>query len=307
MSEITSGRESGRKRPRGYIDWNPHPKTLVVVEQVLDILEEYRAHLPLTVRQIFYRLVGAYGFEKTEGAYKKLCDYLVKARRAELIPFSALRDDGMTSRWVPWFDELEDFWDEIGRQARSFRLNRQEGQKVRIELWCEAAGMVPQLARVAGKYSVTAYSNGGFASLPAVREIVNRCCDSDVPTVLLHVGDFDPSGESIFEAMTEDVMAFLERDRTIGTQRLIPERIALTEAQVRLRNLPTAPPKKSDSRSARWKGETCQAEALAPDELAEIVEDAIRRHLDVDRVESQIKREHLVRTDLLRALPRGSE
>ena len=35
-------------------------------------------------------------------------------------------------------------------------------------------------------------------------------------------------------------------------------RVALTKEQVDGYELPTAPPKKSDSRSKKWKGETCQ-------------------------------------------------
>ena len=39
---------------------------LALIERVLAVLTEYAAHLPLTCRQIFYRLVGARGegFEK---------------------------------------------------------------------------------------------------------------------------------------------------------------------------------------------------------------------------------------------------
>lgn len=40
---------------------------------------------PLTVRQIFYRLVGTAGYDKAELAYDRLCVHLVKARRAGII------------------------------------------------------------------------------------------------------------------------------------------------------------------------------------------------------------------------------
>ena len=307
-AEFTSGRKNGRQRPRGYIeDWRPQRATLQLIEQVREVLEQYVAHLPLTVRQVFYALVGRYGFDKTERAYGRLCHHLVMARRAKAIPFKALRDDRTTNVWTPWHADVEHFWDDVADRANAFRLDRQEGQKVRIELsGARRRAWSPQLHRVAGKYSVTTHSNGGFASLHAVRQIVTDCCSRDVPIVLLHVGDFDPSGESVFEAMTEDVMAFLKADRVIETQRLIPERVALTAEQIAEHGLPTAPPKPTDSRSKRWKGETCQAEALPPDTLAGIVRDAIEAHLDLDRVDEQIERERRERTGLLRALPRGT-
>ena len=46
---------SAREPIRGYADWSPRAKTLAVVEQVLAVLDEYAAHLPLTTRQVFYR------------------------------------------------------------------------------------------------------------------------------------------------------------------------------------------------------------------------------------------------------------
>ena len=36
------------------------------------MLNEYEEHLTLTLRQVFYRLVAAYGYEKTERAYQNL-------------------------------------------------------------------------------------------------------------------------------------------------------------------------------------------------------------------------------------------
>jgi hypothetical protein len=85
-------------RPKGYAAWRPQKKTMMVLEQVGEILEEYRDQLPLTARQIFYRLVGAHDYPKTEQAYERLCYYLNRARRARMIPFKVLRDDGAEGR-----------------------------------------------------------------------------------------------------------------------------------------------------------------------------------------------------------------
>lgn len=43
-------------RPRGFIGWTPQTKTAELLGQVKQILGEYRDYLPLTIRQIFYRL-----------------------------------------------------------------------------------------------------------------------------------------------------------------------------------------------------------------------------------------------------------
>lgn len=66
--------QTKRTRPRGFAAWNPRPETLALVQAVAAVLAEYAAHLPLTCRQIFYRLVATRGFDKTELAYSRLCE-----------------------------------------------------------------------------------------------------------------------------------------------------------------------------------------------------------------------------------------
>jgi hypothetical protein len=299
----TASREN--RRPRGYASWRPQTKTRALLASVEEVLDRYFDHLPLTVRQIFYSLVGSYAYEKTERAYGRLAEHLVRARRARLIPFEAIRDDGVVTYSSPWHGSPADFWDDVGHRIRSYRRDRQAGQPRRMELWCESVGMAPQLARVADRYSVPVFSSGGFASLTAVRLIVDRAIERDVPTVLLHVGDLDPSGEAIFGAMASDAAAFVQADRVIGSQRIEAARVALTPEQVEEYGLPTAPPKPTDVRSRRWRGETCQVEALPPDDLAAVIDGAIRSRLRLDLLEHQIEDERADRAELWRGLPEG--
>jgi hypothetical protein len=306
-TEYTSSRNNGRgrSRPRGYASWNPRDESWHLVLAVERVLEEYEEHLPLTVRQIFYRLVAQYDYAKTEKAYKRLVEVLNRARRAEMVDFHAIRDDGIVTHSLAVYGSPEDFWDATGRNAREYRRDLQDGQAIRLEVWCEAAGMLGQLATVAHPYSVPVYSAGGFVSLTGVRQVAERALELLVPLVILHVGDLDPSGESIFQALSEDARAFVHEDRVIHTQDVLAKRLALTREQVEAWHLPTAPPKATDSRSRRFDGETCQLEALAPDQLAGLVHEAIQAELDLDRVENQVRQEREDRKELLAALPEG--
>lgn len=65
----------------GLEPWNPTDASLRIVAQVKEVLDEYSSYLPMTGRQIFYRMVGAHGYPKTERDYKNLLDKLNRARR----------------------------------------------------------------------------------------------------------------------------------------------------------------------------------------------------------------------------------
>ena len=297
-------------RPKGYAEWNPKPGVLVVLDQVREIIAEYRGYGPMTVRQIFYRLVGEYGFEKTEKAYKRLCEYMVRARRARVVPFYAIRDDGTESAGGGGWEGISDFWEAMRYDADHYTLDHQQDQPQEIEVWCEAAGMVPMLARMVSDWDIPVHSTGGFSSVTVTHETADRIVRQDRPTVMLHIGDYDPSGESIFTSMAQDIGAFVADDtgeewhEDTGEVPGIfePVRVALTREQVARFRLPTAPPKASDSRSRSWRGSTTQAEAMPPDLLRDVIREAVGEYIDPDALTATLRAEAQDKAEIRRVL-----
>jgi hypothetical protein len=309
--ELTPGRENTHKRPKGYAPWRPHKKTAQLMYQVQEILEEYRDHLPMTARQIFYRLVAAYGYPKTESAAKSLGDHLTRARRAEMIPFNYIRDDGISVMSHAHYADENSFYKHIHEEGNAYKRDKLARQKMYARVYCEAAGMMPQLERVCERYSIPVYSCSGFDSLSAKYQLKEACWRADTyqgrRTVILHLGDYDPSGESIFnDGLVEDIYAFLERDvpNKEPQEVAVFERVALKPEHIERFNLPTAPPKSTDSRTKNWQGEaTCQLEALPPDVLAGLLDATIKTYLNLAVYEEDLKAEEEERRRITRALP----
>ncbi|WP_321929975.1 hypothetical protein [Paraburkholderia guartelaensis] len=296
MSDLDSYRAT-HARARGFIDdWRPQAKTRVLLDLARSILDEYAAHLPLTVRQVFYRLVAKHGFQKTEHAYASLGEHLNTARRAGVVPFEAIRDDGFARSGQSGFDDADTFIDLCHERAARFTLDRQQGQPERLAVWCEARGMVPQLERVARVYGVEVFSSGGFDSVSVkhdiAREFAAACDDHDAVRVL-HVGDHDPSGVHLFLSLAEDVQCFA---RAYGGV-VHFERIAVLPEHVGRYHLVTAPPKLTDRRA--FHGETTQCEALPPDVLADLLRDSIEAHIDTAIYDTVLDREAQERARLL--------
>lgn len=202
--EVTASRKNPG-RPRGYIkDYRPQAKTRALLFDVEAVLDEYMSYWPLTCRQIFYRLVSTISsYPKTEAFYGNLCHHLANARRARLIPFYAIRDDGETTYNLGHFDDEEHFLRHVRRLGESYTGNKLAGQDLHLEVWCEAAGMAPQLFYVAEPYSIPVYSSGGFDSLTSKKRLANRICEIGKRAVILHLGDHDPSGQSIFDSVAQ--------------------------------------------------------------------------------------------------------
>src|SRR5262249_30770464 len=194
----------------------------------------------------------------------KLYELLVTARRARRLDWNAIRDDGVMQ--IPpatRFAGARSFFDYLAlRWVDNFELDPTIGQRNAIEVWTEAAGMIRQLDRVCDPYGVPIYSGSGFDSLTAKLETVERIVEREYysklgrKTVILRIGDYDPSGRSIIDSFAEDVTAFLSEYDLDGdgyphdlSDLLTVEHIAVTEAQIDEHNLPTAPQKPRDKRA----------------------------------------------------------
>ena len=192
-------------------------------------------------------------------------------------------DDYLAAQWVAWKD---------------YDVPRDTGQPRRIELWCEAAGMRDQLSGIASRYGWPTFSGGGAESLTARKQAVERAArQSELETVLLHVGDHDIAGRNIFAAFEADVTAFLEEDAPEASIRCV--RVSRQPEQVGS-DTPGYKPKQHKNKA--WQTElrkwyaagfdlTYQAEALPPDLLAEIVDEALREHTDLDVLADMKRRE----------------
>jgi hypothetical protein len=174
---------------------------------------------------------------------------------------------------------------------------------------------VPSLSQRCGRRApgqvVGIYSCSGFDSVSAKYQLKESCWQAFTyqgrQTVILHFGDYDPSGESIFnDGLVEDIYAFLTRDVPSKEPHEVAvfERVALKPEHIERFDLPTAPPKNSDSRTKNWQGEaTCQLEALPPDVLAGLLDASIKTYFNLAVYEQDLEAEKEDRRRISKVLP----
>jgi hypothetical protein len=300
-ARTVSGRRYSRTRPRGFAPWKPRADAAMLIEMVLDVIAEHAQYGPMTKRQIFYRLVGKHGYPKTEKSYDRLLEHLARAQRARLVPMSAIRDDGPVAIYnAGGYDSAAQWWESLRSQAEHYQHDPGDGQPVLVELWVESAGMTAMVGNIAQEYGVNVFSSGGFESLTAKYQAAQRIAYEERPTSILSIGDRDPSGLSMLDAAAEDVAAFVAE---LGGQPPAFARLAVTEAQIRRYQLETVPQKEQDKRGEHMDA-TVQAEALAPEELAQVVRTGLEKALDKRALTRARRRTERERAEILQALDR---
>lgn len=295
----------------GLAPYSPYGKRKRILANVREVLETYSSLLPLTVRQIYYRLVATHEeYPKEQKFYRVLVDTLALARRGGLIEWDAIRDDGVrTEHCGTGFTSLEGFRDYMARYAYGYRRSKFAGQPKQIFVLCEAAGMVPQIVRACSDFPVTVKSSGGMDSVTAKYDLAQECADQDA--VVLHVGDYDPTGLSIYHQLALDVPAMIADYCRVQKQdmpRYECERITILEEHVNQFGLLTGKTKASDETKGWYPGIngnttlTCEAEALPPDTLIRLVREAVARHVDHDALAEAAAAEEEERLAAIRAI-----
>lgn len=284
---------------RAFRTINFRPDTLRRIEMANEIVSEYDGQ-KLTARQVYYQFVARDLLPNTARSYKNLTTMLTDARYAGLLDWDAIEDRGREPDEPPEWSSIDRIVDAAVEQYRS---PRHRDQPKRVELWVEKQALAGVLAPIARRWHVTLMVNKGYSSASTMKEAADRMLDDGKErTVVLYLGDHDPSGED----MVRDVRDRLEEFGVLG---LLVDKVALTMDQIRQFDPLPNPAKVTDSRAAAYVaqhgGESWELDALPPRELNRIVEQAITRHVDRERLAAAVAREEVDRARVRDAIARS--
>jgi hypothetical protein len=279
-----------------YKQINFRPDSLAKIELANEIINSYDG-LKLTLRQLYYQFVTRNAIPNKEAAYKNLGSLISDARLAGLLDWEAIEDRVRTPKIQHQYNDLKDL---VEAALYSYRLPRWKGQDWYIELWCEKDAVSNILAPMASKYHIVQMVNRGYSSQSAMHDTAERFLEQDEAKskALLYLGDHDASGEDMVRDIRERLAMF-------GVVVLVLK-VALTFAQVKKYNLIPNPAKLTDTRSKayikKFGNESWELDALPPDELHEMIEQAILKVLDVDKYNGVIEQEKSDKETLTRVV-----
>jgi len=271
------------------------PDTLAIIEMAVEIVDEYQSQgFNLTLRQVFYQFVSRDLIPNTERSYKRLGSIINDARLAGLLDWQSIedrtRDPKSTTHWNSPAEIVE-------ASVRSYKIDKWENQRHHVEVWVEKDALIDVVKRACKPLDVTRFSCRGYVSQSAMWRAGRRLTEKESDghdTVILHLGDHDPSGID----MTRDIK---DRLAMFGSSVLV-RRIALTMDQIDELGPPPNPAKLSDSRArdyiAQYGDESWELDALEPAYMVDLITDHVLALRDEDDWDEAVEREDLERGKL---------
>jgi len=253
------------------------------------ILKLVEAEQPMTVRQIYYRLVSNSAIGKTEGEYKQtVCRLLADMRRSGVMPYHWIADN---TRWQRKPQTYSSMGEMLHQSQESYRRAIWNSQACNVEIWLEKDALAGVLYDVTAEWDVPLMVTRGYPSLTYLHSCA-EAMSREKPTYIYYFGDWDPTGVDIPRKVEKDLRNFA-RDAKIHFKR-----VAVTREQIKVYSLPTRPTKKSDTRSTKFKGDSVEVDAIPPTELRRLASDCITRHVDRHEYDQLQRIEKLERDNL---------
>jgi len=275
-------------------------KSAVVIQQANTILEEYMAQgYRLTLRQLYYQFVSRGLLANKVQNYKRLGSIVSDGRLAGLIDWNRIEDRTRGVKSVASWDSPEDI---VNSCAAQFRIDIWENQPYAFEVWIEKEALAGVLERVCTRLRVPYLSCKGYTSMSEMWEAGQRMIryhrGGKLP-VILHLGDHDPSGIDMTRDIQERLAMFCGGHGFAAPKM---ERLALNMDQIEQYNPPPNPAKETDSRFASYVelygDESWELDALEPQVLNDLVDEAVRPRIEFGVMKEKKKEENRHRATL---------
>ena len=272
-----------------------------MLDAIQTVLKERRKFWPMSDRTIHYALLNIKPlrhaskpdsvYENTVKCYKDCCDLLTRARLCGLVSMEAISDETRPiTIWQTNVTAGEFIRGELNDFAKNYWRDLLQSQPNHIEILVEKNTVEPIVQKIAARYTIPMTSGRGFCSIPPRQQMLQRFRKSGKERmVLIVVSDFDPEGESICESFARSMRDDFDCD-------ISAIKAALTYQQTQDLELP--PALQAKDTSSRYAGfvkqygdDVYELEALTPDKLQELVDEAVRSVIDLDLFNAELEEE----------------
>jgi hypothetical protein len=268
--------------------WTKHNiDKLNLVKEILLELSEYR---PLTLRQVYYQLVGKGCIENNKSQYVMLSRLLKWARIDGYISWSDIEDRVRDFHRAGGWSNIDSYIScEIDGLFNYYSRDLAQSQPKYIEIWIEKDALSSIFTKAASEYCVPVTVCRGFSSVSFLNDFKDRLerYANGRQAMMLYFGDFDPSGVEMMESMK------ITLQDELGLTDIEFKRIGLLKDDIEKYNLPHNPValKQKDTRAekhVKQYGELAvELDALRPNVLEQKIKTAIEAEFDLEAFDKE--------------------
>lgn len=280
---------------RCYVKKRFRSDSLAVIDQANKIITEYwQQGYKLTLRQLYYQFVSRDLVPNTQQSYKNIGSIVNDGRLAGMIDWLAIEDRTRNMRENAHWDSPGDI---VRACAQQFRHNLWDTQDCYVECWIEKDALVGVIEGVCAEMDVPYFACRGYTSQSEMWAAAQRFLEREKcgkHTVILHLGDHDPSGID----MTRDIQ---DRLSLFGSSVEI-DRIALLKSQIDKYQPPPNFAKATDARYESYRelygDESWELDALEPSTIVGLISDHLRRLMNMAAWDVAVEQQQLARDQL---------
>ena len=248
-------------------------RTTELIDAATEILEEQQ---PMTIRQLFYRLVSTDLIPNDRKHYQLVSRVMTKARDDGRIPFEYITDRSRPEYKPNVFEDATEYASAV---QKSYRKDYRATQPNHVEIWVEKDAIIGSIEDVTDELGVTIRVGRGFLSTTRAHEIAKHFGRIEKPVTVFYLGDHDPSGQAIETDL-------FDRIREYGSGYFELKRLAIFKSDIADYNLPPLRIKQTDSNAAGFAakyGNKCvELDALPPDVLRERIRCHVEELIDFE-------------------------
>lgn len=260
-------------------------KSLEKIDRANEIIEEYENDgYSLTLRQLYYQFVARGFIPNNQKSYDNLGKIINNARLAGLISWDSIED---RTRYLQGYTTWRNPAEILRESYDRYKEDLWENQPYNIEVWVEKQALEDVISKACSKYRINYFSCRGYVSQSAMWQASQRYLHLDKDTIIIHLGDHDPSGID----MTRDIESRLVDVFEINS--IYINRIALNIDQVNKYKPPINPAKLTDSRAkdyvSKFGYNSWELDALEPKLLVNLIQSKIEDFLDLEQWGKDLK------------------
>src|SRR3990167_752160 len=155
--------------------WKWTEKQFDKLNKIKEVLSELEAYTPLTLRQIYYQLVGKGYIENNKSQYGMLSNLLKWARINGRIGWETLEDRTRTFHNLAGWRSYQSFTKaSLEHFLSGYARNLLQTQDKYIEIWIEKDALSTVFTKVSEKYTIPVVVCRGFSSVSFLNDFKER-------------------------------------------------------------------------------------------------------------------------------------